>query len=111
MEKQVSMMEKPAGRQRRDPPSPLISRARKSSFPGFVEPCHPTAHVSAPTGERWVHEIKVDGYRCQLHVRRGSVKAFTRRGYDWATRFRSIADAAKTLPVREAIIDGEVIVP
>ena len=36
--------------------------------------------------------------------------AFTRRGYDWANRFGSIAEATKALPVREAIMDGEIIV-
>lgn len=88
-----------------------VPAARWTDYPGFVEPCHPTQHPKAPVGERWLHEIKVDGYRCQLHVWHGTVMAYTRRGYDWANRFRSIADAAKTLPVREAIIDGEVIVP
>jgi bifunctional non-homologous end joining protein LigD len=82
-----------------------------TDYPGFIEPCHPIQHAKAPAGERWVHEIKVDGYRCQLHVWHGAVMAYTRRGYDWAKRFRSIADAAKAFPVREAIIDGEVIVP
>jgi bifunctional non-homologous end joining protein LigD len=52
----------------------------------------------------------VDDYRCQLHIWHGTALAYTRRGYDWANRFKSIAEAAKTLPVREAIIDGEVIV-
>jgi bifunctional non-homologous end joining protein LigD len=36
--------------------------------------------------------------------------AYTRRGYDWANRFASIANAAKMLPVKEAILDGEVVV-
>jgi bifunctional non-homologous end joining protein LigD len=80
-------------------------------LPDFIEPCHPTQHAKAPSGDRWVHEIKVDGYRCQLHIWHGAVTAYTRRGYDWASRFRSIAEAAKALPVKEAIIDGEVIVP
>jgi bifunctional non-homologous end joining protein LigD len=66
--------------------------------------------TAAPSGDRWVHEIKVDGCRCQLHIRDGSVKTFTRRGYDWAKRFRSIVEAVKALPVREAVLDGEVVV-
>jgi ATP-dependent DNA ligase len=41
--------------------------------------------------ERWVHEIKFDGYRVQVHVRDAAVKAFTRRGNDWTNRFRKIA--------------------
>jgi bifunctional non-homologous end joining protein LigD len=37
------------------------------------------------------------------------VKAYTRSGYDWASRFASIAEAAKRLPLIDAVIDGEVI--
>ncbi len=33
-----------------------------------------------PPGERWVHEIKFDGYRVQVHLRDAAVKVFTRRG-------------------------------
>ena len=65
-------------------PFAAISGARKADFPGLIEPCHPTQHIKAPKGDRWVHEIKVDGYRCELHVLHGTVMAFTRRGYDWA---------------------------
>src|SRR5205085_3856756 len=85
--------------------------ARRAPFPEFIEPCHPTLMSRAPAGTGWLHEIKVDGYRCQLHIRDGEVKAFTRRGYDWAARFRPVAETAQRLRARQAIIDGEVIVP
>ena len=88
-----------------------VTGARKAPYPGFVEPCHPTLVAQAPSGDRWLHEIKVDGYRCQLHIRDGQVKALTRRGYDWAERFRSVAVAAKALHVQNAIFDGEIVVP
>lgn len=39
------------------------------------------------------------------------MKALTRRGYDWAQRFRSVGDAAKALHVQNAIVDGEIVVP
>src|SRR5437016_3967082 len=95
---------------RSNPAAGSIPNARKAPYPDFIEASHPTARLNAPRGDQWVHEIKVDGYRCQLHVRQGAVKAFTRRGYDWSTRFRSVVDGAKKVRVREAIIDGEVIV-
>jgi ATP-dependent DNA ligase len=53
-----------------------ITGARWSDvFPDFIEPCHPTQHPNSPRGERWVHEIKVDGYRCELHIWHGAVTA------------------------------------
>ena len=84
----------------------LIPGARKAEFPAFISPALPTQHPNAPSGDRWVHEIKGDGYRCQLHVRRGRISMYTRRGYNWASRFRAVAEAAQRLPVNEAIIDG-----
>jgi bifunctional non-homologous end joining protein LigD len=89
----------------------VVAGARKAPYPGFIEPSHPTLVAQAPSGTRWRHEIKVDGYRCQLHIRDGELKALTRRGYDWAQRFRSVIDAALGLRVSNAILDGEIIVP
>ncbi|WP_245283555.1 non-homologous end-joining DNA ligase [Bradyrhizobium sp. URHD0069] len=64
-----------------------------------------------PDGERWVHEVKFDGYRVQLHVVNEGVKVFTRRGNDWTRRFRKIANDAFLINAGSAIIDGEVVVP
>jgi bifunctional non-homologous end joining protein LigD len=40
-----------------------------------------------PSGERWIHEIKFDGYRVQLHIHNDATKVLTRRGNDWTRRF------------------------
>ena|SRR5437763_13524977 len=60
-------------------------------FPGFIEPALATSIDREPSGSRWVHEIKFDGYRVQVHLRDGAAKVFTRRGNDWTNRFRKIA--------------------
>src|SRR5207249_3958455 len=64
-----------------------------------------------PSGARWLHEIKFDGYRMQVHLANEAVKVFTRRGNDWTKRFRKIADDAWHIGAGSAIIDGEVVVP
>ena len=79
-------------------------------MPGFVEPCDPTLHQRAPTGDGWVYEIKTDGYRAQVHIRNGRVTVYSRSGYDWTEQFAPLAKAASKLKVREAIIDGEATV-
>lgn len=84
---------------------------RPSPFPDFIEPCLPTLRHKAPEGDGWVHEIKWDGYRAQLRLEGQRTTIFTRRGYDWSEKFRAIAEAADELPVKNVIIDGEVIVP
>jgi ATP-dependent DNA ligase len=40
-----------------------------------------------PSGDRWIHEIKFDGYRVQLHIHNDAIKILTRRGNDWTRRF------------------------
>jgi bifunctional non-homologous end joining protein LigD len=79
-------------------------------MPDFVEPCDPTLHERAPSGSGWAYEIKTDGYRAQVHIRNGQVTIYSRSGYDWTEQFAPIAEAAATLKVREAIIDGEATV-
>jgi bifunctional non-homologous end joining protein LigD len=38
-----------------------------ASMPGFISPQLATLKSKAPTGDQWVHEIKFDGYRLQIH--------------------------------------------
>jgi bifunctional non-homologous end joining protein LigD len=83
----------------------------KASHPGFIEPALATSVDQVPSGERWLHEIKFDGYRVQVQLRDAAVKVFTRRGNDWTNRFRKIAADACHMNAGSAIIDGEAIVP
>lgn len=57
-----------------------------------------------------MHENKYDGRR--LHVRRDgdAVRLFTRRGYDWSTRYLGYAATAAKLRARSFTIDGEAVV-
>jgi hypothetical protein len=50
----------------------------KANYPGFIEPSLATSIDKVPAGERWIHEIKFDGYRVQVHLRDAAVKVFTR---------------------------------
>ena len=83
----------------------------KAPFPGFVAPALATAVDTVPKGTRWIHEIKFDGYRVQVHLRDATIKVFTRRGNDWTKRFRKIAHDAWHVNAGSAIIDGEIVVP
>ena len=69
----------------RKKPAPI---GAKAPYPGFIEPALATTIEKAPNGDGWVHEIKFDGYRVQIHLRDAAVKVFTRRGNDWTDRFR-----------------------
>src|SRR6516225_1334525 len=45
-----------------------------------------------------------------LVIERGTARAYTRNGHDWSDRYPGIIMAARKLPCRTAIVDGEVIV-
>ena len=61
--------------------------------------------------DRWIHEIKFDGYRVQVHLANEAVKIFTRRGHDWTHRFKKVANEAWHIKAGSAVIDGEIVVP
>lgn len=83
----------------------------KAPYPGFIEPALATKIERVPTGERWLHEIKFDGYRLQARIEAGRVKLLTRSGLDWTAKFgKDLAAAFKALPVGTALIDGELVV-
>ena len=63
---------------------------------------------SPPSGDRWVHEIKYDGYRIGCVISKDRVRLISRNGNDWTNVFPSIAEAATNLPTEDALIDGEV---
>ena len=87
-----------------------VAGARKAAIPGYIEPCDPTLRESPPRGADWVYEIKVDGYRAQLHLEDREVKVYSRAGSDWTEQFSSIAASAGQLKAKSAIIDGEAVV-
>nr|WP_236843305.1 hypothetical protein [Bradyrhizobium icense] len=84
---------------------------RESAFPGFGEPALATSIEKVPSGDRWIHEIKFDGYRVQVNLVNEAVKILTRRGHDWTKRFRKVADDAWHIRAGSAVIDGEIVVP
>ena len=42
-------------------------------FPAFIQLCLALARTEVPTARGLVHELKLDGYRVQAHVRNGRV--------------------------------------
>jgi bifunctional non-homologous end joining protein LigD len=83
----------------------------KAPFPGFIEPALATSIEKVPSGERWIHEIKFDGYRVQVHLANEAAEIFTRRGHDWTNRFKKVAHDAWRIKVSSAVVDGEIVVP
>lgn len=85
---------------------PEVKAKKVSKLPHFVEPQLTRLVDQPPSGAGWVHEVKFDGYRLQLHVANGKARLFTRKGLDWTDKFSAVAEAAAKLP--DCILDGEV---
>lgn len=76
----------------------------------FIEPQLATPVDEPPEGTHWIHEIKQDGFRCQVLREQGQARVLTRNGHDWSDRYPTIVHAVSKLRCRSAIIDGEAIV-
>lgn len=86
-------------------------KAKAAALADFVAPQLATLAAKPPQGEDWLHEIKFDGYRLIARVEGGKVRLLTRSGLDWTGRFgERITGALAALPVRAAMLDGEVVV-
>ena len=83
--------------------------ARRAKQPNEFKPQLATLSSSVPTGNNWLHELKFDGYRALAFFENGKVRLISRNGNDWTKRFHTVAAALKTLPIKQAILDGEVV--
>jgi len=94
-------------RAKQSPKQPREPRDAANPMPRFVAPQLCKLVATPPTGDAWVHELKLDGYRLQLRVEGGTPVLRTRTGLDWTERFPSIAKAAEALP--DCLMDGEAV--
>ena len=72
----------------------------------FIEPAQPRLRASPPIGDGWLHEVKFDGYRVQLHKFPNSVSLYSKGGRNFWRKFPELAVAG--LRVRSCVIDGEL---
>jgi bifunctional non-homologous end joining protein LigD len=87
-----------------------IKGAKPATLPSFFDPALASLVDKPPLGDRWVHEVKFDGYRLLARLDHGRVKLLTRSGLDWTSKFATVAKALAALPVMTAFLDGEVVV-
>ena len=64
-----------------------------------------------PRGRQWQYEPKWDGFRCLLGRSQNAVTMRSKSGQALARYFPEIAAAAVTLPERDYVLDGELVIP
>lgn len=95
---------------RKPAPSFALDKLPKEAMPEFLKPQLADEAQAPPSGDEWVHELKLDGYRVQAHKRGKQVSLYTRSGLDWTHRMKPVALALAAIPAESAILDGEVTV-
>jgi bifunctional non-homologous end joining protein LigD len=91
------------------------AKRRRRETSNRPPPRHPRAQLATlvaepPTGDDWLHEIKFDGYRMLAVIDGGRVTLRSRNDQDWTRRMARLAEHLGRLPVRQAVLDGEVVV-
>ena len=74
----------------------------------FTKPCMPSSRSRPPASEAWLHEIKLDGWRGQLHKSGSLVRLYSKRGNDLSFRFPDIVAAAAQMAIGDVVLDGEI---
>ena len=75
----------------------------------FLPTAQPKTALAPPSGKDWLHEIKFDGWRVQLHGSGAGVRLYSRNGIDLTARFKSLARELACVAARDCIIDGELV--
>jgi len=88
---------------------PLAELSLPPAKARFIEPMKARLVEKPPAAGDWVYELKFDGIRAIALKRDDKVSLISRNENKLDTRFPEIADALKKLPVRECVIDGEVV--
>ncbi|MET4423246.1 ATP-dependent DNA ligase [Bradyrhizobium sp. JR18.2] len=77
--------------------APPRKKVEHAYFPACVRLCLPTKGIAVPDGSDWLHEVKYDGYRLRLERDGDRVRLITRGGYNWASRYPWIVEAASKI--------------
>ena len=87
--------------------------ATKPALPTY-EPQKAILVAEPPTGPRWIHELKLDGYRMGVFIRREgrarAVRIISRNGNEYTAAYPEVVASALSLPCESATLDGEVVI-
>jgi bifunctional non-homologous end joining protein LigD len=87
-----------------------LKAPRRPVKPSAVEPMLCEPRDRAFTREGWLFELKLDGYRLIGSRTAEGAELRSRKGSDLTATFPEVAHAVAALPVRQAVVDGELVV-
>jgi bifunctional non-homologous end joining protein LigD len=91
--------------------SSVASGAREASLDAReLSPMLAEAAEGPFAGADWIFELKIDGYRALLQKDGDQARIVYRRGREMSAVYPDLVEQLKTLPVENAILDGEIAV-
>ncbi len=88
----------------------ILKNATKASLPEIVKPQLATlAERIFPIEDKWICEIKFDGYRLLTKIENNTVRFFTRNGNDWTGKLKPLQQEAEKLKLPSGWYDGEIV--
>jgi ATP-dependent DNA ligase len=81
---------------------------RKTALPQWIAPQLTQLVTAAPSGEQWLHEIKLDGYRMAVRIDKRRARLLTRTGLDWTAKYPAAIEALSKIKADAAYLDGEL---
>ncbi len=84
------------------------TRPSATSSARFIDPMLLLKTESLPSGDQWLYELKLDGYRAIAFKRDGTAHLRSRNNNDFSVRYPAVFKALAKLP-DETVIDGEIL--
>jgi bifunctional non-homologous end joining protein LigD len=98
--------------QKRPPGKPalgLCSTARDARMPAVIQPMLATLVDDPFSNPEWIFETKWDGFRSICFVSKGKSRFASRNQIDMTLQYPELANTAKQIAAKEAILDGEIV--
>src|SRR5262245_61590047 len=82
---------------------------RHTMRPSYFDPCLPVLGRTLPKGPDWVHQPKMDGYRCLVAKIGQRVRLYSKNGTEWSDQLPGLVEVFAALQT-DFIVDGELCV-
>jgi bifunctional non-homologous end joining protein LigD len=81
----------------------------RNGVPKFVEPMQARLVTKLPEGDRWLYEVKLDGYRA-IAIKNGSnIEIRSRNNKDLTKAYPAVCSAVRTVKTQSVVLDGEIV--
>jgi bifunctional non-homologous end joining protein LigD len=90
-------------------PGTVFAKRGRDPRPDWIPPMLATLVDQPVAGDEWVLEHKYDGFRALAFRHGDKVRLLSRNNKNLADRFPEIAEAIRQQPLKDFIVDGEIV--